>query len=136
MKAPVGLLSDRTVLRSKMEGLCPDKFQFVAHVPSRVLGTGTPNKKRSQKGKDFQNRFRLPGQAEKASSPMSAPSRCWHGTFSYPKRIHRWQGTAHWTLCQKGAFRANSHRSGWSFDRACDILGLVQQLGSCGGNYQ
>jgi len=25
----VGLLSDRTVLRSKMEGLCPDKFQFV-----------------------------------------------------------------------------------------------------------
>ena len=29
MKAPVGLLSDRTVLRSKMEGLCPDKFQFV-----------------------------------------------------------------------------------------------------------
>ena len=31
-----------------------DNFQFVAHVPSRVLGTGTPNKKRSQKGKDFQ----------------------------------------------------------------------------------
>ncbi len=29
MKAPVGLLSDRTVLRSKMEGLRPDKFQFV-----------------------------------------------------------------------------------------------------------
>ena len=29
MKAPVGLLSDRTVLRSKMEGLCPDKSQFV-----------------------------------------------------------------------------------------------------------
>ena len=28
MKAPVGFLSDRTVLRSKMEGLCPDKFQF------------------------------------------------------------------------------------------------------------
>ena len=25
MKAPVGLLSDRTVLHSKMEGLCPDK---------------------------------------------------------------------------------------------------------------
>ena len=30
MKAPVGLLSDRTVLRSKMEGLCPDKFAFAA----------------------------------------------------------------------------------------------------------
>ena len=26
MKAPVGLSSDRTVLRSKMEGLRPDKF--------------------------------------------------------------------------------------------------------------
>ena len=26
MKAPVGLLSDRTVLRSKMEGSRPDKF--------------------------------------------------------------------------------------------------------------
>ena len=31
MKAPVGLLSDRTVLRNKMEGLCPDKFQFVCN---------------------------------------------------------------------------------------------------------
>ena len=29
MKAPVGLLSDRTVLRSKMEGPCPDKFQLL-----------------------------------------------------------------------------------------------------------
>ena len=28
MKAPVGLLSDRTVLHSKMEGLCPDKGHF------------------------------------------------------------------------------------------------------------
>ena len=34
MKAPVGLLSDRTVLRSKMEGLCPDKFQFVGGIGS------------------------------------------------------------------------------------------------------
>ena len=75
------------------------------------------------------DRFRLPGQAEKASSPMSAPSRCRHGTFSYPKCIHRWQDAAHWTLYQKGAFRANSHRYEWSFDRACGILGLVQQLG-------
>ena len=30
MKAPVGLLSDRTVLRSKMEGPRPDKFRVVA----------------------------------------------------------------------------------------------------------
>ena len=36
MKAPVGLLSGRTVLRSKMEGLCPDKSQFAVLVPSRV----------------------------------------------------------------------------------------------------
>ena len=34
MKAPVGLLSDRTVLRSKMEGLCPDKFKFVGGIGS------------------------------------------------------------------------------------------------------
>ena len=44
MKAPVGLLSDRTVLRSKMEGLCPDKFQFDEKVLymkksiSRIIG--------------------------------------------------------------------------------------------------
>ena len=47
MKAPVGLLSDRTVLRSKMEGLCPDKFQFAVHVPGRVWG-GTAFAKRSE----------------------------------------------------------------------------------------
>ena len=41
MKAPVGLLSDRTVLRSKMEGLCPDKFQFVALVPGKRRRTNT-----------------------------------------------------------------------------------------------
>ena len=29
MKAPVGLLSDRTVLRSKMEGPHPDKFTSI-----------------------------------------------------------------------------------------------------------
>ena len=29
MKVPVGLLSDRTVLRSKMEGLFPGKFAFI-----------------------------------------------------------------------------------------------------------
>ena len=44
MKAPVGLLSDRTVLRSKMEGLCPDKFQFAVLAPSRVWGSTRPNK--------------------------------------------------------------------------------------------
>ena len=31
MKAPVGLLSDRTVLRSKMEGPRPDKFTLTQH---------------------------------------------------------------------------------------------------------
>ena len=29
MKVPVGLLSDRTVLRSKMEELFPGKFAFI-----------------------------------------------------------------------------------------------------------
>ena len=44
MKAPVGLLSDRTVLCSKMEGLCPDNFQFDEEVLymkksiSRIIG--------------------------------------------------------------------------------------------------
>ena len=54
MKAPVGLLSDRTVLRSKMEGLCPDKFQFAALVPSRVWGTARPKKKLSHGAGNFQ----------------------------------------------------------------------------------
>ena len=39
MKAPVGLLSDRTVLRSKMEGLCPDKFQFAERSNESPSGT-------------------------------------------------------------------------------------------------
>ena len=44
MKGPVGLLSDRTVLRSKMEGLCPDKSQFAVLVPSRVWGRHAPTR--------------------------------------------------------------------------------------------
>ena len=36
MKAPVGLLSDRSVLRSKMEGPRPDKFLFAGQ-PNTVL---------------------------------------------------------------------------------------------------
>ena len=40
--------------RNTIIGVDTGKFQFVAHVPSRVLGTGTLNKKRSQKGKGFQ----------------------------------------------------------------------------------
>jgi hypothetical protein len=36
MKAPVGLLSDRTVLRSKMEGPRPDKFQFAGQTVTRI----------------------------------------------------------------------------------------------------
>ena len=38
MKAPVGLLSDRTVLRSKMEGPCPDKFTFGVKIGRVVEG--------------------------------------------------------------------------------------------------
>ena len=51
MKAPVGLLSDRTVLRSKMEGLCPDKFQFAVHVPGRVWGRRSPTRAPSKSNK-------------------------------------------------------------------------------------
>ena len=38
MKAPVGLLSDRTVLRSKMEGPRPDKFTFSVKLERVVDG--------------------------------------------------------------------------------------------------
>ena len=41
MKAPVGLLSDRTVLRSKMEGLCPDKFAFAKRSAAMKSPVGT-----------------------------------------------------------------------------------------------
>ena len=44
MKAPVGLLSDRTVLRSKMEGLCPDKFQFAVLGSSKFWGRRSPTR--------------------------------------------------------------------------------------------
>jgi len=38
MKAPVGLLSGRTVLRSKMEGPRPDKFAFGVRIGRVVDG--------------------------------------------------------------------------------------------------
>ena len=41
MKVPVGLLSDRTVLRSKMEGLCPDKFAFAKRSAAMKSPVGT-----------------------------------------------------------------------------------------------
>ena len=43
MKAPVGLLSDRTVLHSKMEGPRPDKFAFGVRI-GRVVGGCRPVK--------------------------------------------------------------------------------------------
>ena len=41
MKAPVWLLSDRTVLRSKMERLCPDKFAFAKRSAAMKSPVGT-----------------------------------------------------------------------------------------------
>ena len=46
MKSPVGTLSDRTVLRSKMEGPSPDKFAFAQRsgamkAPVGLLSDGT-----------------------------------------------------------------------------------------------
>ena len=43
MKAPVWLLSDRTVLRSKMEGPRPDKFAFGVRI-GRVVDACRPVK--------------------------------------------------------------------------------------------
>ena len=43
-ESPSGLLSDRTVLRSKMEGLCPDKFQFVALIIFLSCINGIPER--------------------------------------------------------------------------------------------
>ena len=40
MKAPVGLLSDRTVLRSKMEGPRPDKFRVCERSAARKAPAG------------------------------------------------------------------------------------------------
>ena len=51
MKAPVGLLSDRTVLRSKMEWLCPDKFQFAVLGSSRFWGRRSPTRALSKSNK-------------------------------------------------------------------------------------
>ena len=51
MKAPVGLLSERTVLRSKMEGLCPDKFQFAVLGSSRFWGRRSPTRALSKSNK-------------------------------------------------------------------------------------
>ena len=51
MKAPVGLLSDRTVLRSKMEELCPDKFQFAVLGSSRFWGRRSPTRALSKSNK-------------------------------------------------------------------------------------
>ena len=40
MKAPVGLLSDKTVLRSKMEGPRPDKFRVCERSAARKAPVG------------------------------------------------------------------------------------------------
>ena len=55
MKAPVELLSDRTVLRSKMEGPCPDKFQFAVLVSSRVWGRHAPTRSCPKGARIFKN---------------------------------------------------------------------------------
>ena len=54
MKAPVGLLSDRTVLRSKMEGPRPDKFQFAVLVPAGFGAPHAPTRKLSHRAGNFQ----------------------------------------------------------------------------------
>ena len=55
MKAPVGLLSDRTVLRSKMEGLCPDKFRVVelSRVYHTIPQSASKTKRTTDRGRWF-----------------------------------------------------------------------------------
>ena len=55
MKAPVGLLSDRTVLRSKMEGLCPDKFRVVelSRVYHTILQSASKTKRTTDQSRWF-----------------------------------------------------------------------------------
>ena len=80
MKAPVGLLSDRTVLRSKMEGLCPDKFQFTVLLPSRVWGRHAPTRPRLRSNERPSGAFEWqPGLAQarwRGFAPTRATSKC------------------------------------------------------------
>ena len=73
MKAPVGLLSDRTVLRSKMKGPRPDNFQFAVLIPAG-FGAGTPQ----------QEHFKNAGALQKCSPEWAQYFQelkiCGHGT--------------------------------------------------------
>ena len=50
MKAPVGLLSDRTVLHSKMEGALPRQVPVCCTRSQQGLGQARPNKKAVPEG--------------------------------------------------------------------------------------
>ena len=80
MKAPVGLLSDRTVLHSKMEGLCPDKFLFAILLPSRVWGRHAPTRPRLRSNERPSGAFEWqPGLAQarwRGFAPTRATSKC------------------------------------------------------------
>ena len=72
MKAPVGLLSDGAVLRSKMEGLCPDKFAFVERsetmkAPVGLLSDRTVlrSKMEGPRPDKFQFAARVPGKKQR-----------------------------------------------------------------------
>ena len=75
MKAPVGLLSDRTVLRSKMEGLCPDKFAFVERSGTMKAPVGLLSDRtvlRQQDGGASPRQVRVCGAKRNNESPSGA----------------------------------------------------------------
>ena len=81
MKAPVGLLSDRTVLRSKMEGPRPDKFAFAQRSGAMKAPVGLLSDRtvlRSKIEGPCPDKFTLTRLdfCGNLSSPISATARC------------------------------------------------------------
>ena len=75
MKAPVGLLSDRTVLRSKMEGPRPDKFAFAQRSGAMKAPVGLLSDRtvlRQQDGGDSPRQVRVCGAKWNNESPSGA----------------------------------------------------------------
>ena len=73
MKAPVGLLSDRTVLRSKMEGPRPDKFAFVKRSETMKSPVGTLSDRTVLRKQDGEA---SPRQVQRLPGRMRPPRLC------------------------------------------------------------
>ena len=89
MKAPVGLLSDRTVLRSKMEGPRPDKFAFVERSRTMKAPVGLLSDRtvlRSKMEGLCPDKFQFAVQHQTAEKPLHSKNGC-RGFFVYFKII-------------------------------------------------